>query len=278
MADERNPAAGTPGPDPDATAADTPPAADATQPVPAGDATQAMPGSDATRAIPAGDTTAATQPVIAPRWAARASVPPDAPDDLNYPALGAEEYPATAEPTPVSEEERSGLSPAVIALIVLVLLAILGTGLWLIFRNSSSTPAPVPSGPTATAPATTAAPTESPTPAPTPSATTATTTPPAPTTAVPAPPPPTPTQPPSTVTVPRLVGLPEAQAKQRLTDLGLTFQVEYQQADRKKTGTVLSSNPAEGARVPKGTLVTLIVAAAPASTPPSPGAAPGPAT
>jgi hypothetical protein len=248
MADERNPAAETPGPDPDATAADTPPVADA------------------------------TQPVIAPRWAARASVPPDAPDDLNYPALGAEDHPATAKPAPVSEEERSGLSPAVIALIVLVLLAILGTGLWLIFRNSSSTPIPAPSGQQGTAPATTAAPTESATPAPTPSATTATTPAAPPTTAVPAPPPPTPTQAPATVTVPRLVGLPEAQAKQRLTDLGLTFQVEYQQADGKKTGTVLSSNPAEGAQVPKGTRVTLIVAAAPASTPPSPAVVPGAAT
>ena len=67
------------------------------------------------------------------------------------------------------------------------------------------------------------------------------------------------------VTVPTLVGLPEAQARQAITDAGLVVGAVTQQEtdDDAQVGTVLESTPASGARQDEGTEIDLVVGVAP---------------
>ncbi|HET6392150.1 MAG TPA: Stk1 family PASTA domain-containing Ser/Thr kinase [Blastococcus sp.] len=67
------------------------------------------------------------------------------------------------------------------------------------------------------------------------------------------------------VTVPTLVGLPEAQARQAITDAGLAVGTVTQQEtdDPAQVGTVLESTPASGAQQDEGTEVDLVVGIAP---------------
>jgi serine/threonine-protein kinase len=67
------------------------------------------------------------------------------------------------------------------------------------------------------------------------------------------------------VTVPTLVGLPEAEARQAITAAGLEIgQVTPRETDDQgQVGTVLDSNPASGARREEGTAVDLVVGVAP---------------
>jgi len=67
------------------------------------------------------------------------------------------------------------------------------------------------------------------------------------------------------VTVPTLVGLPEAQARQAITDAGLVVGAVTQQEtdDPAQVGTVLESTPASGAQQDEGTEVDLVVGIAP---------------
>jgi serine/threonine-protein kinase len=65
---------------------------------------------------------------------------------------------------------------------------------------------------------------------------------------------------PQPVTVPTLVGLSQDVAVQQLTNAGLTLGTRTQKdATGEPAGTVLDSNPKEGATVPKGTAVNLVV-------------------
>jgi hypothetical protein len=223
---------------------------DATRAMPAdGEVTRAMPvDGDATRAMPAD--AEVTQKVAPHVWAARAAVPLSGPETVSGPV------PAQWQEGIGDENaDRSWLRPVVIALVVLILLAMLGIGLWLIFNRSGgrSAPAPgvtvTPSGiatPTATLPATE-----------TPAAPTT-----APTTAV------------TQVAVPDLVGQSEASAKQQLTAKGLAFTVSRRAASGVNAGTVIATEPGPGAMVAPGTQVTLVVAAAPAATTPTPARSP----
>ena len=82
------------------------------------------------------------------------------------------------------------------------------------------------------------------------------------------------TAPPTTigkVTVPRLVGLRLARAKDSLADQGLTAKVIYKATDRYPTGTVISQSRKAGAGVLPDTTISLVVAKAP---PPPPSTAP----
>ena len=67
------------------------------------------------------------------------------------------------------------------------------------------------------------------------------------------------------VTVPTLVGLPEAEARQAITDAGLAVGTVTQQEtdDPAQVGTVLESTPASGAQQDEGTEVDLVVGIAP---------------
>jgi hypothetical protein len=82
------------------------------------------------------------------------------------------------------------------------------------------------------------------------------------------------TAPPTTiekVTVPRLVGLRLARAKDSLADRGLGATVTYKSTARYAAGTVISQSRKAGASVLPDTTVTLVVARAP---PPPPSTAP----
>ena len=82
------------------------------------------------------------------------------------------------------------------------------------------------------------------------------------------------TGPPTTiekVTVPRLIGLRLARAKDSLADRGLTAKVTYRSTARNPAGTVISQSRQAGAGVLSDTTISLVVAKAP---PPPPSTAP----
>jgi pyruvate/2-oxoglutarate dehydrogenase complex dihydrolipoamide acyltransferase (E2) component len=151
---------------------------------------------------------------------------------------------------PGPEPRGKWWSPAVIGIAVLLLLALLGVGVWLIVKNadsSSGTPAPTATA-TTKAPATTEA-TTTPTTEPTATATT--------------------TEPtgPAAVTVPALKGLSSADARQALDRTGLSYRLRFVTSTDADPGTVIDCDPAEGEQVPPDTTVTLIIAVAPSSSP-----------
>jgi hypothetical protein len=207
-----------------------------------GDGTQVLPGRagpDGTQVMPGA---AGAGAVGADRWSGRAGVPTT--------------RPAVTETETWSEQPpRRSLMPWLIALLVLLLLALLGYGVWLAMRPRSA-PASLP----------------------TPATSTRTTAAPAPTTAAPAPPPPT-TQaaPPTTeaalAVIPPLQGLPVEVARATLQSLGLTVETRTETSDA-TPGTVVRTDPAAGTEVKAGSTVVLYVAAAPPTGSPStsPGA------
>jgi hypothetical protein len=143
------------------------------------------------------------------------------------------------------------LLPVVIGIVVLVLLGVLGVGAWLIFQSQRGSPTIQTSSAPATTPAVTTEPTSA-----------------RPTTAAPS-------TAPAQVNVPPVDGLTERQAAARLVAAGLRVQVVKQVATA-PPGTVLRTDPAAGTAVAPGSLVQLIVAAAPShpSTTPSPSPSP----
>jgi len=223
----------------------------------------ATPGNDGTRQVPATPGDDAT--VVTPRppedggtavmppvqewtaqeaaWAGRAEVRPRRPGD----------YGTTSDWDPVAppdEPRGKWWMPILVGILALILLGLLGWGIYLIAQNSDEggeTPAPAPS---VTAPATTE-------PATTPPTTEPTTTPPT-------------TQPTNTeVTVPALVGLSQQEAQQALERRGLNYRLIFRSSDA-APGTVIDSDPAEGQEVPPDTQVTLVIAAPPTTQPGTP--------
>ena len=216
-----------------------------------------------------------TQRVTPQIWAARVPIRPDdvgpvresVPPEWEQP----EEEPQPAEPG--TADGRPAVHPAVLAIVIVVLLAMLGTGLWLIFHRSTATPVAVPSlPPVASAPPTAAdtaaaADTDTPTREFTPTAastpTEVPTTAPATATQAPAPPPPAPSSP-ALVAVPNgLVGLRVPDAERRLAAVGLRYTVVRLPGGQVVTAT----SPESGAMVPRGSQVTLMVG--PSSPPPT---------
>jgi hypothetical protein len=211
------------------------------------DETRQMPaaGADETRKIPReGDTEA---PPAESRWSGRAGVPP--PEAFVVPEAAATEEDMAAG--------RRWWLPVVLALVALVLLALLGVGLWLVMRGNDDPAPSTPVTPALTPSATPAQPSPS-TPS-TPDTSSAATTA-APSLSVAA-----------QVVVPRLVGVDGDTARSILDALGLTPRLSARPDPLARPGTVLETDPAEGSMVPAGTQVTLVVAAAPPSpAPPSP--------
>jgi hypothetical protein len=223
------------------------------------DRTRPMPpatGDDATVVTPGGqppDTTSVMP--AAPdwteqdrAWAGRAAVRPKRPDEYGT-AVGDWE----AVPPP-DEPRGKWWMPILVGILALLLLGLLGWGIYLILQNSddgAETPGPVPS---VTAPVTT-----EPTTAPT---TTPPTTEPTTTAAT--------TQPAETaVTVPALIGLSQQEAQQALDRRGLTYRLIFRASDA-PAGTVIDSDPAEGQEVPPDTRVALVIAAAAPTQPTTP--------
>jgi hypothetical protein len=217
---------------------------DRAEPVPGADdptaVTPRAPRVDATSVMPAVDE-AGWAAGEAP-WAGRAEVRPPRP--------GEHEYTSTdwaAEPP--AEPRGTWWMPILVGIVVLVLLALLGWGVWLILQaqDDGDTPATTTS-PTAVAPATTP-PTAQPTTAP-------------PTTR------PATTEPAeSEVTIPALQGLSQGEAQQALSRRGLSSRLRFINSTKAPPGTVIDSDPAEGQKVPPDTVVTLVIAAQPTTSP-----------
>jgi hypothetical protein len=241
------------GPD-DATRVQPGRADDATrlQPGYPGDATRVAPNhpdgaSDRTRPMPRSndpgpvDRTSIMPPVGSgpdnSAWSGRAEVRPPQ----------AQPYGTVTEWTtePPAEPRGKWWLPILIGIIALVLLALLGWGIYLIAQHQGddSTPPPAPTtapAPTATVP-TTAAPTTA-----------------GPTTAAPA----TTAATPQQVTVPALRGLSQDAAQRALSRRGLSARLKFQASTEAPPGTVIDSDPAEGQQVPPDSVVTLIIASA----------------
>ncbi|MET7469097.1 PASTA domain-containing protein [Micromonospora sp. NPDC005211] len=232
------------------------------------DATRAMPrnAGDATRPLPGGpvgqggppvpgrplDATTPQEPVGA--WSGRAGVPPPRP--AGYPEPGSEWY----------GEEQAGRRwwmPILLGILALLLLALIGVGVWLALRAADRDSDPGPPVPSISA-QTSAAPTTA-----------------APTSAAPSSSPPsTPaTTAPVEVPMPPLVGLPEAAARAALDRLDVDYRVQRRASDR-PAGTVIATDPEAGYPVGEDDRVTIVVAvpAPPTSGPSTPGSAPATTT
>ena len=228
----------------------------------AGDAdrTQLFPpptADDATSVIPA-DATDGTRTERHPRstdnwadegdavWSARAGVRPP------RPGYGDEYADTDWAAVPADEPRGRWWTPIAVGIVALLLLALLGWGIYLIVQSTSDDATP---GVTASPapPATTAA-TTAPTSTP-PSTEPATT---QPTTSAPATP--------SDITVPALKGLSSDEARAALDRKGLNYRLRYVTSDS-PAGTVIDSDPAEGQQVPADTVITLIIAAGPTTSP-----------
>ncbi|MEU4557269.1 PASTA domain-containing protein [Actinoplanes sp. NPDC023936] len=217
-----------------------PPADEAT------DETRIETPADATRIQPSGDPRSDDRDNAI--WTGRAEVRPPRP--------GTEFYESDwADPAP-REPRGRWWAPIAVGSAALVLLGLLGFGIAMIVRSSggetetpATTPATVSTTAARSAPATSATTT-----------TAATTSPPLTTTE--------PTTDPANaeVTVPALRGMPLADAQAALQRTGLTFRVIQRESDA-EPGTVINSDPPEGSLVPSDTRITLVVAAAPATSP-----------
>ncbi|MEU8230263.1 PASTA domain-containing protein [Actinoplanes sp. NPDC048967] len=261
--DEKVPPIG--GPLKDDRTAQLPPAAgdaDRTQlfPPAAEDATQVTPQaprSDATSVIPAAATDG-TRTERDPRstdnwaddgdavWSARAGV------RSPRPGYGDEYAPADWAAAPADEPRGRWWTPIAVGIVALLLLALLGWGIYLIVQSTSDDA--TPGGTASPAPPATTAVTTAPTSTP-PSTEPATT---QPTTSAPATP--------SDITVPALKGLSSDEARGALDRKGLNYRLRYVTSDS-PAGTVIDSDPAEGQQVPADTVITLIIAAGPTTSP-----------
>ncbi|MEU6072487.1 PASTA domain-containing protein [Micromonospora sp. NPDC047074] len=194
---------------------------------------------DATRPMPVDRTTPMDRTAAMPpegagpaAWSGRAEVPPPRPAD-----------PREAEWYAEEQGTRRWWLPILWGVVALLLLGLLGGGLWLALQSANDEPTGPEPSPSATRPSpTTAAPTSA-----------------APTSASPSAPPTTSAAP--QLAMPPVVNLPLETAQAILDDVGLSHRVEYQTSDR-PAGTVLRTDPEAGELVPDGEEVTLVVARA----------------
>lgn len=218
-----------------------------------GDATavQSQPASGSTSIMPAAvDDWAPSR--ANPVWSGRAEVRAPRSGQTDYQEFG---WAAGPERGP---SDRWWM-PIVVGIIVLVLLAALGWGIYLIVRNAGSDNTPAPVTTTSAAPApTTAATTQSATPSSAPTTTVPTT---QPTTSAPTTNPTT-----DAVAIPALKGLSLADAQAALRSVGMTSRFIYR-GSAAPPNTVIDSDPPEGQEVPPDTVVTLVVASPQANTP-----------
>ncbi|MGC5018766.1 PASTA domain-containing protein [Micromonospora sp. DT47] len=200
---------------------------------------QEPPADDATRPLPPPEDAATRQgPAGPPVWSGRAGVPPPRPADYREPAEWYGE----------DQRGRRWWMPILLGILALLLLAVLGTGIWLVVRAAEDT-GPEPTSPTplpTSAPVTTAAPTTT-----------------APTTEPPSTPP---TTAGARIPMPPLVGLSRTRAQAVLDRFGLSYRVVTRSSDQ-APGTVIGTEPDAGELVRPDEEVTLVVAAAASPSP-----------
>lgn len=216
------------------------------------DATAMLPPTDVPGAGPAAAAGTAIggpgQPAREQVWSARAEVRPPRPGEAVQ----------VTEPdwAPAAPEPRGAWwMPILIGIVVLLLLGVLGFGVWLILQGADQDDSPPPVVTTSAARATT-----QPTAEPTAEPTTA-----RPTTTAPQPSP-TPAEP-EEVTVPDVAGRTSSEARQALDRAGLSYRLVFRPSRSVPAGTVIDSNPPEGTQVPADTEVTLVIATAPSPEP-----------
>ncbi len=230
-----------------------PPGADATRRMAAADDSPSFPRTgdaptapfdrtaplDQTRAMPAVTDDAGAA------WSGRAEVrtPPPVPPDGTVVGGWA---PVAAEPP-----SRRWWLPILVGVAALLLVGLVGAGVYALTSGNDDDPAPAASAP--------AAPTSA-----------------APTTESPSPEPTTPSPSPAeeTVAVPEVVGRTSADARRALDEAGLTYRLRFRESDE-EPGTVLDSRPSVGEQVEPGSRVELIIAreeptTAPTNATPSP--------
>jgi hypothetical protein len=221
---------------------------DPTRVQPPDDRTQVQPPAmddDRTRVQPADATSVMPPAEGGAAWSGRAEVRAPQPVQTDYQQVT--DWPVGPE----AQRNDRWWMPILVGIIVLVLLAALGWGIYLIVQNSGKNDSPVPA-------TTTSAP-----PAPTTAATTTETTQPTtePTTTTPTPTPSTTEPTTDAVAIPALRGLSVADAKAALQGVGITStHVIYRTSDA-EPDTVIDSDPEEGQEVPPDTRVTLVVSA-----------------
>jgi hypothetical protein len=250
MVDDQRPA-------PDATEpmpAATEPMPRATEPTPAATepTPQAEPGESATPAatkeMPAveGEDEAEQAPA---RWAGSAAVPEPGVRPLGG---STDEYDLGA--VSGDDEGRSWWTPVLLGLAGVVLFGILMAGLWLIFiagdngspgQTATSAPPLPSSAPPSSQPRSSAPPSSQP-----------------PTTA-------------AAAAVPPVLGLSEAEARQRLTDAGLRVEVSRRTDPSAPPGTVIDVDPGQGAAVAPNSVVHIVVARALLPSAPTPSISAG---
>jgi cytoskeletal protein RodZ len=198
------------------------------------------------------DGTSVLPPAAAePAWSGRAEVRAPQPSQTTY----QQEVDWPSGPGP-GRRDRWWM-PIVVGIVVLVLLAVLGWGIYLIFQNAGkNNNSPGLAATTSAAPApSTAATTESTEPSGAPTTTT-----PTPTAS---------TTDPTTdsVAIPALRGLTVADAKAALSQEGFNSTRVIYRPSSAQQGRVIDSDPEEGQEVPPDTTVTLVVAAPNTTTP-----------
>lgn len=218
-------------------------AADATQVLPDGDATQVIANGDQTAVIPPRggrpapgvDQTAVLPPT--PAWAGRAEV--------RRPGAGGVRQ--AVPPDEWQDYEDTGRRwwlPIVLGILGLLMLGVLGAGVWLIIRTQNDKPAPATSATASVRPSQTSAS-------------------PSPTTASPSRTASGPVQ----VLVPPLVGLTADQAETLLQQNHLNFQLLYRYDPNTLVGNVIEANPVAGTLIDRGGTVTLVISSAASSSP-----------
>jgi PASTA domain len=232
------------------------------QPLAPDDATRLEPRTDADRTLPqpgaAGDSTVVGGPV-GRRPVDATSVLPPADDDSAWSGRAEVRAPQPAQTIyqeevdwpsgPEPQQRDRWWLPIVVGIVVLVLLAALGWGIYLIVQNagkSGNTPGPAvntsaPPAPSTAATTQSAEPSSAPT---TPTPTVSTT---------------EPTD--DAVAIPALRGLTVADAKAALTANGFSSTRVIYRPSSAQQDTVIDSDPEEGQEVPPDTTVTLVVAA-----------------
>ena len=176
---------------------------------------------------------------LPPAWSGRAGVPPPRP--AGYPEPGTEWY----------AEEQAGRRwwmPILLGILALLLIALIGVGVWLALRAARPGRHAVPVAHAAHRPAPRRPPPRRPRPRRAPAADHAAD-----------------HQAAARVPMPPLVGLPEAAARAILDRLGVDYRVETRTSDR-PAGTVIETDPAAGELISEGDQVTLVVAEAAAPT------------
>jgi PASTA domain len=200
---------------------------------------------DETARMPAADADGDPTEVLPSAWAGRAGVP--SPDAIR------EASPTVLWQEPVAPQRRWWL-PVGIAALALALLALVGFGLWLIFKEDDNGSNPL--GPVASASGSATA---------SPSRSRATASPTGDTSQ----------NVPERVVVPRLSGADVDSAQKILDEVGLTYQLAFRASSTAPPNTVIETRPGEGSVVRKGSQVTLVIASAPpSSAPPSPSPSP----